>query len=83
MPGTALLRRSTALIILLSSLALSLGPAPAHAQPAERCFAETGYCISGRIREYWERNGGLPVFGLPLGPQQEITVEGKTVQAHR
>lgn len=39
-----------------------------NAQPvaaAERCFPETGQCIDGRFREYWEENGGLPVFGLP------------------
>jgi hypothetical protein len=58
-------------------------PAPAPAQPTAnaRCFEETGYCIDGRIREYWEQNGGLPVFGLPIGPQQSMNIEGKTVQA--
>lgn len=46
-----------------------------------RCFEATGYCIDGRIREYWEQNGGLTVFGLPIGPQQPMNIEGKTVQA--
>ena len=32
----------------------------------ERCFIETQQCISGRIREYWERHGGIQVFGYPL-----------------
>lgn len=32
----------------------------------ERCFPETGNCISGAIRNYWESNGGLPVFGYPI-----------------
>jgi endonuclease YncB( thermonuclease family) len=32
----------------------------------ERCFLQTQQCISGRIREYWEQQGGLPVFGYPL-----------------
>lgn len=53
-------------------------PSSARAQTAERCFSETGYCISGPIREFWEQNGGLAVFGLPLGPQQEIAGEGGT-----
>ncbi len=53
----------------------------AHAQNDQRCFSETGFCISGRIREFWEQNGGLPVFGFPIGPQQEITIEGKPYQA--
>ncbi len=61
--------RLTALIGLVVALA---GTVPA-AQAAELCFPETGQCISGRIREYWEQNGGLPVFGLPLNaPNQEL-----------
>lgn len=40
--------------------------APAAAQSDEQCFPETGQCISGRFRQYWEQNGGLPVFGYPL-----------------
>lgn len=50
---------------------LPLLPAtPAAAQTALRCFPETGYCIEGAFRAYWERNGGLPVFGFPVGPVQ-------------
>jgi hypothetical protein len=56
-------------------------PAPEPPSANARCFEETGYCIDGRIREYWEQNGGLPVFGLPIGPQQSMNIEGKTVQA--
>jgi hypothetical protein len=37
----------------------------ASAQTDERCFMETGFCIAGPIRAYWEANGGLPVFGYP------------------
>jgi uncharacterized lipoprotein YbaY/heat shock protein HslJ len=74
-------RRATLLAVLLAAFAL-LAPA-ASAQTPERCFAETGFCISGRIREFWEQNGGLPVFGLPLGPQAAEQVEGQTVQAQR
>jgi hypothetical protein len=51
------------------------------AQTDERCFPETGFCMSGRIREFWEQNGGLPVFGYPTGPQSEIQIEGKPFQA--
>ena len=29
--------------------------------------------------EYWERNGGLPIFGYPVSPQQIETVEGQTL----
>jgi hypothetical protein len=71
-------RLSSALVVMLL---LSLSPAlPAAAQEA-RCFPETGFCISGRIRSYWEQNGGLPVFGFPTGPQQLMNVEGRQVEA--
>jgi uncharacterized lipoprotein YbaY len=55
-----------------------LTAAPAQAQVAERCFPETGQCIAGRIRQYWEQNGGLAVFGYPISA--ELTEEGFTVQ---
>lgn len=45
-----------------------------------RCFDETGQCIDGRIREFWEQNGGLPVFGYPITPQRLETIEGKSLQ---
>ena len=57
---------------------------PNHAaQAAQRCFVETGYCIDGRIREYWEQNGGLPVFGLPIGPQEPVIVDGSAFIGQR
>src|SRR5689334_9994319 len=58
---------------------LALAPAPTQAQE-QRCFVETGQCISGRIREFWEQNGGLPVFGFPTTDQHEELVEGKPFQ---
>ena len=62
-------------------VAMAVFTSPIMAQTSERCFAETGYCISGRIREFWEQNGGLPVFGFPKTPQQTMNVEGKAVEA--
>lgn len=47
---------------------------------AERCFEETGFCIRGRIRTFWEQNGGLAVFGFPITPQREEQVEGQPLQ---
>ena len=40
-------------------------------QADQRCFPETGQCIAGRFRQYWEQNGGLPVFGYPITPAQD------------
>ena len=34
-------------------------------------------CIEGRFRQFWEQNGGLPVFGYPISPaMQETTTAG-------
>jgi hypothetical protein len=72
--------------IILLGLILLAGALPASgawAQSSQRCFPETGLCIEGRIREFWEQNGGLPVFGLPIAPQQEQLVEGQPRQVQR
>lgn len=72
------------LVVLAFSLLSVLIPAQAaSAQTAERCFPETGFCISGRIREFWEKNGGLQVFGFPIGAQKEELIEGKPFQVQR
>lgn len=62
------------LAVLLLAL-LSIAPTSAFAQNDQRCFPETGHCISGPIRTYWERNGGLAVFGYPITPLREETVD--------
>jgi hypothetical protein len=56
---------------------LALFPARSSAQTAQRCFPETGHCINGAIRAYWERFGGLPVFGYPISAVRTETVEGR------
>lgn len=57
--------------------------APLHvdaATPRTRCFVETGYCVSDPILTYWEHNGGLAVFGYPIGaPIPNEVVEGTWV----
>jgi hypothetical protein len=64
------------LILLILLLPLAAAPAGASAQAGERCFPATGYCIGGTIRAYWESNGGLSVFGYPIGDLHVETVEG-------
>lgn len=74
------LRRLIAVVVFLTLVAFMLPISSLFAQTDQRCFPETGHCISGRIRQYWEQNGGLPVFGYPIGPQQEELVEGTRLQ---
>jgi hypothetical protein len=61
------------LLTAMVGLSTLLGATPASAQSGERCFRETGFCISGPIRTYWERNGGLSVFGYPISALQTET----------
>ena len=45
-----------------------------------RSFAATGKVGGGRFRSYWEANGGLAQFGLPLSDefQERSELDGKT-----
>jgi hypothetical protein len=71
-----------ALLLVVASIPVVAIPAvvTAQTQADQRCFDETGFCIAGRIREYWEQHGGLPVFGYPVTPQREEMVEGQPFQ---
>jgi glucose/arabinose dehydrogenase len=73
------MHRYLRLASLLVWVTLSLAQvAAAHAQADRRCFAETGHCIAGPLRAFWERHGGLAVFGLPITPPQYEPVEGRS-----
>jgi len=75
-----LMRRIIPMMILLFTLIVSAFMTHAStAQAADQCFAETGYCINGRIAEFWSKQGGLSVFGFPIGPAETITVDGKFI----
>ncbi|NJP06210.1 MAG: hypothetical protein HC837_11600 [Chloroflexaceae bacterium] len=67
-------------VIGLSLLMLISFSTRSQAQTQTICFPETGYCMTGRIAEYWQTQGALPVFGFPIGPQQPAFVEGKVVE---
>lgn len=59
------------LIFIVATLCLL--PLAARAAPtARQCFEVPGitHCIDGRFQEYWNGNGGLPVFGYPITPQR-------------
>ncbi|NTU81393.1 MAG: hypothetical protein HGA45_18775 [Chloroflexales bacterium] len=73
-----MIRRSLALALLALAVLLTAA-SPAAAQADQRCFPETGFCISGSIRAYWEHNGGLPVFGFPISEQRVEAVEERTL----
>jgi len=62
-------------VALLATLLAGTSRAEAQQQS---CFSQTGHCIRGRFAQYWQQNGGLPVFGYPL--TDEMTEHGRTVQ---
>ena len=65
------------------SLLFGLLHTPATIQAAPRCFDETGQCIDGQIRTFWERQGGIAVFGFPIAAATTTSVDGHTVVAQR
>ncbi len=52
---------------------------PANNGPCQD-FPQTGHRVCGRILQYWQQNGGLPVFGYPITGQYEEQVEGRPTQ---
>ena len=78
-----LLRYWRALLALLLGVLLAAPAAQTIHAADERCFPETGQCISGPFRRYWEQNGGLAVFGYPISsPKNELNHEsGQTFLA--
>ncbi|HEU5015079.1 MAG TPA: hypothetical protein VFT66_21330 [Roseiflexaceae bacterium] len=68
-----------ALLVCAFIMGMPGSQAMAQAQ-SQRCFVETTQCISGRIRSFWESNGGLSTFGYPITDQHIETIEGKPYQ---
>ena len=50
------------------------GPPP----PVERYFPETDQWLAGGFYSYWQRFGGLEIFGYPLTGEYEV--DGRTIQ---
>lgn len=71
--------------LTVALLAVMLLPArPARVAAAESlCFADVpgiADCVDARLRQFWERNGALAVFGYPIGPalpEEPTTLPGR------
>ncbi len=64
-------RHTIALAALLLFLLEMMPMAQATHAQGRLCFPNVPgitNCIEGRFRQYWEQNGGLPVFGYPVTP---------------
>ena len=52
-------------------------PPPPPPPSGSRTFPETGQTTSGRLLEFWNQNGNLPVFGMPIAPEgDQQTLDG-------
>jgi len=49
-------------------------------KPGQAYSPETGHNVSGPILQYWQANGGVPVFGYPLSEafEERSQTDGKT-----
>ncbi len=57
--------------ILLFVVVVGLALPQASYAAEQQCFEQTGFCIEGRFLQYWQQNGGLPVFGYPLNKAED------------
>lgn len=62
---TTILRMTIASLILLG-LVIAGGPPSGAQAAASRYFSETGHNVPEYFANYWDANGGLDSFGLPL-----------------
>lgn len=69
--------RALPLILALACCFVGTAVAVPSQQAMPLCFPETGYCTGGRVREFWERGGGLAVFGFPISALQQELIEGQ------
>jgi len=61
------------------SMLLWLFNSPITSQAAPRCFAETGQCIDGQIRTFWQNQGSMTIFGFPIAASTTTSVDGHSV----
>jgi uncharacterized protein YkwD len=73
---------SRRICILLLAFLLAMPVARAQAAPEQICFPEIPNvtdCLQGRFAQYWNDNGGLPVFGYPITPTFDVITSSQVV----
>ena len=75
-------RRMRLLAVFASLLVMAVSPRAGASPSQSRCFPadpDIQDCWEGRFLEYWEENGGLPVFGYPITPRFVASTRDGTV----
>jgi hypothetical protein len=67
------------LVLLAVILLAAIAPASTQAQ-GQVYFPQTGHFLGGAFRSYWERNGGLEIFGYPITPEFYQNRDGRVAQ---
>jgi LPXTG-site transpeptidase (sortase) family protein len=68
------MRLLTMIAVLLATLALPARAAPGTSSGVPRWFAETGHTLAFSFELFWDRHGGLAVFGYPI---TEVFIEDR------
>ncbi len=75
------LSRGLLALLLIVMLVLTVLPAStARAQQRIFYFPQTGHYLRGAFLSYWEREGGLPIFGYPITEEYIRSADGRLVQ---
>ncbi len=72
-------RWAVALALLAVMLLAAMPAAPARAQ-GKIYFPQTGHFLGGAFRSYWERNGGVEIFGYPISEEFVQSRDGRVAQ---
>jgi len=67
--------RCIALVIGLWGWVIS----PQYSYAASDCRSTNSICIDDALRPFWQRQGGLTIFGQPLATSQSQSVDGVTI----
>lgn len=70
-------------VCLLAVSILCVLMLPAASAAGSRVFPETNQTVRDTLLDFWNGNGGLPVFGLPISDQRsELTHDGRFQVQH-
>lgn len=53
---------------------------PGSPESGQRFFPETNHSLSGVFLQFWQKRGGLPIFGYPISEPFEETIEDGSVR---